>query len=71
MYASWNGATEVKTWTVLAGTTAGALAEVGSQLRGGFETMITVNSAGPYFAAKALDASNHELGRSPTVRVTS
>jgi len=71
VYASWNGATEVTTWTVLAGKTAGALAAVGSQRRSGFETMITVNSAGPYFAVQALDAGHHVLGRSPTVRVMS
>ena len=70
VYASWNGATEVNTWTVLAGKTASALTHIGSQRRSGFETMITVNAAGPYFAVKALDASNHVLGRSPTVRVT-
>jgi len=69
VYASWNGATQVSTWTVLAGKTAGALSHVGSQRRSGFETTITVNSAGPYFAVKALDAGNHVLGRSPTVRV--
>jgi Arylsulfotransferase (ASST) len=70
VYASWNGATEVSTWTVLAGRTAEALAEVGAQLRSGFETMITASSAGPYFAVTAQDARRHVLGRSPTVRVT-
>jgi hypothetical protein len=69
VYASWNGATEVSTWTVLAGKTANALAHAGSQRRSGFETTITVNAAGPYFAVKALDAGHHVLGRSPTVRV--
>ena len=44
VYASWNGATELDTWTVLAGTTAGALAKAGSQRRAGFETAITVNT---------------------------
>ena len=69
VYASWNGATEVNTWAVLAGKTADALAKVGSQPRSGFETMITVNSAGPYFAVTALDVGNHVLGRSATVRI--
>ena len=69
VYASWNGATEVNTWTVLAGTTAGAQAKVGSQPRSGFETMITVNSTGPYFAVTARDAHDHVLGQSPTVRL--
>ena len=71
MYASWNGATEVATWTVLAGTTAGALAKVGAQQRSGFETMIAVSSAGPYFAVTAQDAGGHTLGQSPTVQVAS
>jgi hypothetical protein len=69
VYASWNGATEVSTWTVLAGTTADALAKVGSQPRSGFETMITVNSTGPYFAVTARDGHDHVLGQSPAVRV--
>ena len=71
VYASWNGATEVKTWTVLAGKTADALAKVGSQQRSGFETMITVNSAGPFFAVTAQDADGHVLGQSATVQVAS
>jgi len=69
VYASWNGATELDTWTVLAGTTAGALAKAGSQRRAGFETAITVNTKGPYFAAAAEDASGRVLARSATVRL--
>jgi hypothetical protein len=69
VYASWNGATELDTWTVLAGTTAGALARAGSQRRAGFETAITVNTEGPYFAVTAADASGHVLARSATVRL--
>jgi hypothetical protein len=71
VYASWNGATEVKTWTVLAGKTADALAKVGAQQRSGFETMVTVNSAGPFFAVTAQDAGGHVLGQSATVPVAS
>jgi hypothetical protein len=71
VYASWNGATEVKTRTVLAGKTADALARVGSQQRSGFETMVTVNSAGPFFAVTAQDADGHVLGQSATVQVAS
>ncbi len=69
MYASWNGSTELDTWTVLAGETAGALATAGSQRRAGFETMITVNTQGPCFAAAAQDAGGRELARSATVRL--
>jgi hypothetical protein len=71
VYASWNGATDLSSWTVLAGGTATGLAEAGSQRRAGFETMITVNSTGPYFAVTANDASGHVLGRSATVTLGS
>jgi len=70
VYASWNGATEVESWTVLAGSTATELAEVGSQGRTGFETMITVNSSGPYFAVTANGAGGSVLGRSGAVRLS-
>lgn len=65
---SWNGATEVRTWTVLAGSSPSALEPVGSQLRSGFETTISVNSDGPYFAVTAQDSAGRQLGRSATVR---
>jgi hypothetical protein len=67
VYASWNGSTELDTWTVLAGKTAGELAKAGSQRRAGFETTITVNTQGPYFAVTAADAGGRELARSATV----
>ena len=67
VYASWNGSTELDTWTVLAGKTAGDLAKAGSQRRAGFETTITVNTQGPYFVVAAEDADGRELARSATV----
>jgi hypothetical protein len=69
VYASWNGATELHGWTVLAGSSAGRLTQVGSQRRSGFETAITVNSEGRYFAVTANDASGNVLGQSATVRL--
>jgi hypothetical protein len=33
--------------------------------------MITVNSAGPYFAVTAQDAGGHVLGQSATVQIAS
>ena len=68
VYVSWNGATDVATWTVLAGKSQAALTAVASQPREGFETVISVNSEGPYFAVTAQDAAGHQLGRSATVR---
>jgi len=69
VYASWNGATELSSWTVLAGSTATGLREAGSQRRTGFETTITVNSGGPYFAVTANDAHGRMLGQSATVKL--
>ena len=69
VYASWNGATAVATWTVLAGKTGNALATVGSQRRSGFETMITVNTVGPFFAVTAQDGDGRTLSQSATVQV--
>jgi hypothetical protein len=43
-------------------------AAAGSQPRGGFDTVISVNSEGPYFAVTAHDASGRQLGRSATVK---
>jgi hypothetical protein len=69
VYASWNGATEADTWTVLAGTAASALSRAGSQRRSGFETAITVNTVGPFFAVTAQDSQGRTIGRSATVQV--
>ncbi|HXD66135.1 MAG TPA: arylsulfotransferase family protein [Solirubrobacteraceae bacterium] len=67
VHASWNGATEVARWSVLAGPNGSSLSAVGSQPWTGFETAIEVNSEGPAFCAVALDARGRELGRSPVV----
>jgi hypothetical protein len=67
VYASWNGATQVASWRVLAGASADALAPVSTAPRSGFETSIKV-SGGPYFAVQALDGSGNVLGTSATVK---
>lgn len=69
VFASWNGATDVASWQVLAGQTPGSLSDVGSAPRSGFETAISVDSAGPYFAAVPCDLTGRELARSATVRL--
>jgi len=71
VYASWNGATEVDSWTVLAGSSAIGLRRIGTQKRARFETAITVNTEGPYFAVAANDASGNVLARSATVHIVS
>jgi len=64
VYASWNGATEVATWEVLAGPSPGQLESVGSIPRDGFETAILACSAEPYVAVRARDRSGRLLGAS-------
>ena len=69
VYVSWNGATEVASWQVLAGRTPGALDPVGVAAKRGFETAISVRSTGPHFAVQARDASGRPLATSATVEI--
>jgi hypothetical protein len=68
VYASWNGATEVAQWQLLAGASASSLSPSGSPVaRSGFETVIPTTSPGPLYAVRALDSSGRTLGTSPAV----
>jgi hypothetical protein len=64
VYASWNGATAVASWQVLAGASATRLRPVGQAPRAGFETPIGLPAklAGPYLAVQALDLNGRVLG---------
>ena len=65
VHVSWNGATGVASWQVLAGP-FGALAPVVTVPKQGFETAIQVGSTGPDVAVRALSASGAVLGTSAT-----
>jgi hypothetical protein len=65
---SWNGATDVASWRLLAGASAAALAPAVTAARAGFETTISAPAPGPYVAVQALDASGAVIGTSPTAR---
>lgn len=67
VYASWNGATEVATWEVLAGESEGTLAPVTSAPWSNFETKITVSSEDKVFEVKALNSEGKVLSRSQPV----
>ncbi len=69
LYASWNGATDVASWRVLAGSTPGSLSTIGQEPKTGFETRIAVHSASAYFAVQPLDSSGNALSTS-TPRAT-
>jgi len=68
VYASWNGATEVTSWKVLAGSSASSLAPAATAARSGFQTAIKVPAAGPYVQVQALDAAGNVIGTSAAVK---
>jgi hypothetical protein len=64
VYASWNGATEVALWEVLAGPDPAQLESLGSILRDGFETVMLVQTSEPFIAVQARHRSGRILGAS-------
>ena len=65
---SWNGATEVATWRVLAGDDADDLTPVAEVGKDGFETTTRIQRA-PVVAVEALDATGQVLDRSETIAI--
>jgi hypothetical protein len=65
--ASWNGATLVDSWKVLAGAQPAVLVPVAQAARGGFETAVALpaGTVGPYVCVQAIDATGRVLGVSP------
>jgi hypothetical protein len=71
VHASWNGATGVSSWRVLAGEHPGSLTaqtEIGVS---GFESSTTLPQKHAYVAVQALDSDGRVLGTSDTARVIS
>ena len=69
VYASWNGATEVSSWEVLAGPRPGQIEPLGSVPRNGFETALSVQSPHPYVAVRAKDRSGRVLGTTEPMKL--
>jgi Arylsulfotransferase (ASST) len=70
VYASWNGATQISRWQVLAGSGPDQLSPAGVPVPfADLETKISVSTTAPYVAVEALDSSGAVLGRSHAVRV--
>lgn len=67
VYASWNGATEVARWRVLAGASKTALEPIGEARRHDFETRIVVHTKRRYFEVQALAANGRLLATSNVV----
>jgi Arylsulfotransferase (ASST) len=65
--ASWNGATNVSSWQVLAGP-SGSLTPTGTATaKTGFQTTIKVQTSGPDVAVRALTAAGEVLGTSSSI----
>ena len=70
LYASWNGATAIASWRVLAGRSAKTLAPVLDVVKNGFETAIALPRSVSFhcLAVQALDASGAVIGASRAVK---
>jgi Arylsulfotransferase (ASST) len=66
VYVSWNGATRVASWLVLAGASGDALQAVATATKQGFETQVTI-PAQPYVEVQALDSAGRALATSSVV----
>ncbi|HEV3387558.1 MAG TPA: arylsulfotransferase family protein [Solirubrobacteraceae bacterium] len=66
VYVSWNGATKVASWRVLAGASGDALQAVATAAKQGFETQVTI-AAQPYVEVQALDSAGRVLATSSIV----
>jgi hypothetical protein len=65
VYASWNGATQVASWRVLAGAGAASrLTVVATAAKAGFETAIGVPQSYESFEVQALNANGRVIGAS-------
>lgn len=71
VWASWNGATGVASWRVLAGPSVEALSPLQTFPITGFETAMTVSTDFPVVACQALDADGNSLGTSAPLTVRS
>jgi len=71
VHASWNGATGVASWRVLAGSAPGALKPKSRIPTESFESSLTLPEHYSYVQVQALDASGRTLASSSTVHVGS
>jgi hypothetical protein len=66
---SWNGATGVARWQLLAGPNAKKLGAAGDAPATGFETTIAAPAGGRYVAMRAFDAAGNALATSAPARL--
>jgi arylsulfotransferase ASST len=68
VWASWNGATEVARWRVLAGDSESALKPVATARKRSFETAVALDDGFAFVAVEALDSRGRVLGTSAKLR---
>jgi Arylsulfotransferase (ASST) len=71
VHASWNGATEVSSWRVLAGEHPSSLTPQATIPASGFESSTTLPKKYAYAAVQALDSAGQAIGASHTVQTIS
>jgi hypothetical protein len=64
VYASWDGATQVAGWRVLAGSNAQSLKTVATKAKTGFETTIPLSKSYKAYKVQALGSQGKVLGTS-------
>jgi Arylsulfotransferase (ASST) len=69
VWPSWNGATAVSSWRVLAGSSSGRLTTLQTVPKQGFETAISAPTGMGVFQVQALDSHGNVLSTSPTASV--
>jgi hypothetical protein len=71
VYVSWDGATQVVAWRLLAGSSAKHLKSISTTRKTTFETSIPVKGSFKTYKLQALDAHGHVLGTSSAFGVGS
>jgi hypothetical protein len=69
VYASWDGATQVTSWKVLAGSNPNHLPVVATKAKSGFETAIALAKGAKVYKVQAFDAKGHLLRTSKAFSV--
>jgi hypothetical protein len=70
-WVSWNGASEVATWELVAGTDTDQLSSASTAEADGFESGLPVPEGAALIAVRALGADGETLGESATIDVQS
>jgi len=66
--ASWNGATDVSAWRLLAGSSSQSLQSVGTTSATSFQTTMSAGKSGPNIEVVALGSSGQTLATSRVIR---